>query len=34
MTEKAVLAIKESPFRSEAKDFLITIADFIGKREY
>jgi len=34
MTDKAVQAIKDSDFRSEAKDFLINIADFIGKREY
>jgi geranylgeranyl diphosphate synthase type I len=34
MTDKAVRAIKDAPFRSEARDFLITVADFIGTREY
>ena len=36
MTDKAVQAIKikGSNFKQEAKDFLINIADFIGKREY
>ncbi len=34
MTDKAVQAIKISDFRTEAKDFLINIAGFIGDREY
>ncbi len=34
MTDKAVQAIKISDFRTEAKDSLINIADFIGNREY
>ena len=34
MTDKAVQAIKPSDFRTEAKDSLINIADFIGNREY
>jgi geranylgeranyl diphosphate synthase type I len=34
MTDKAVQAIKSSDFRTEAKDSLINIADFIGDREY
>lgn len=34
MTDKAVQAIRTSEFRAEAKEFLITIADFIGNREY
>ncbi len=34
MTEKAVTTISGSGFRDEAKDFLVQIADFIGRREY
>jgi geranylgeranyl diphosphate synthase type I len=34
MSDKAVQAIRDSDFRAEAKEFLITIADFIGNREY
>ncbi len=34
MTAQAVQAIQQSDFRSEAKEFLINIADFIGNREY
>jgi len=34
LTGKAVQAIKGSTFRPAAKDFLVGIADFIGKREY
>jgi len=34
LTVRAVQAINKAPFRTEAKDFLIRIADFIGTREY
>jgi geranylgeranyl diphosphate synthase type I len=34
LTAQAVKAIKASDFRTEAKEFLINIADFIGNREY
>jgi geranylgeranyl diphosphate synthase type I len=34
LTGKAVQAIKGSTFRSAAKDFLVEVAAFIGKREY
>jgi geranylgeranyl diphosphate synthase type I len=34
MTAKAVAAIHGSEFRGAAKDFLVQVADFIGKREY
>jgi geranylgeranyl diphosphate synthase type I len=34
MTDKAVQVIKRSNFRTEAKEFLVKIADFIGSREY
>jgi len=34
MSDKAVQAIRDSDFLAEAKEFLITIADFIGNREY
>ncbi|RZN37746.1 MAG: polyprenyl synthetase family protein, partial [Methanophagales archaeon ANME-1-THS] len=31
---QAVQAINDAPFRPEAKDFLVKIAEFIGMREY
>ena len=34
MTAQAVQVIRDSDFRTEAKEFLINIADFIGTREY
>ncbi|MGC9444200.1 MAG: polyprenyl synthetase family protein [Candidatus Methanospirareceae archaeon] len=34
LTEKAVATISGSRFRDEAKEFLVKIADFIGRREY
>ena len=34
LTAQAVQAIQDAPFRTEARDFLIKIADFIGTREY
>ena len=34
LTTKAVQAIEASDFRTEAKEFLINIADFIGNRDY
>jgi len=34
LTARAIQAIKDAPFRTEAKEFLTQIADFIGTREY